>query len=1127
MSLKPRSFLASLQGLQKLEAAKGELSYAAIAKQAGVSADTVSRLFHPERGKWISETSLKAILEALEVKPQEIGAVGNYNDGQTEAKRRIQSVINCNEATLDLSGLELTSVPKELGQLTNLTRLYLSQNQLTSVPKELGQLTNLMVLYLSRNQLTSVPKELGQLTNLMVLYLSRNQLTSVPKELGQLTNLTWLDLSQNQLTSVPKELGQLINLTWLDLSRNQLTSVPKELGQLTNLTRLECSRNQLTSVPKELGQLTNLIRLECSNNRLTSVSKELAQLNNLAELYLSNNQLISVPKELGQLTNLTELFLDQNQLTAVPKELGQLTNLTGLCLSNNQLTSVPKELGQLTNLAELFVSNNQLTAVPKELAQLTSLTGLYLAKNQLASMPKELAKLNDLMELYLDQNRLTLVPKELGQLTNLTELDLDNNRLISLPEELGQLKNLTRLYLHDNEQLGISREILGPTWQEVDSGATPSKPEDILNYYFRIQADRHPLNEAKLILVGFGAVGKTSLVNRLIYNEFDPKSKKTEGIQITQWPIQLNQAEDIKLHVWDFGGQEIMHSTHQFFLTERSLYLLVLNGRQGHEDADAEYWLELIQSFGGDSPVIVVLNKVKEHPFDVNRRALQQKFPNIREFIKTDCETEIGINDLRRVIERETDCLEHLRSPFPASWIEIKNRLADMSENYISFEKYRDICQGDGEPDQGAQDSLAVHLHSLGIALNYKDDSRLRDTHVLNPHWVTNGIYTLLNAHELADTRGELELACLARNLDAQDYPPERHGFLLELMRKFELCFPFQDDEKRYLIPDLLDKQQPEAASEFELTECLNFRYEYPILPEGLLPRFIVRTHVLSDHQLRWRTGVILNFEGNQALVKADPQDRCVTVSVKGSAASRRRLLGIIRFDFQRIHSNFKMEPQEKVPVPKHPAVSVSYKELCVREKEGQTKFDIFTGESLIKLDVRELLNGVDLDNTRATKAAFRPYDRSLRLFYSYAHKDELLRDELETHLKLLQRQGLIQQWYDRRIIAGEEWADEIDDNLNQADIILLLISADFIASDYCYKNELEQAMAQHKAGKARVIPIILRPVDWSGTPFRKLQAFPTNGKPVTSWSNRDEAWLNVETAIKGAIEGIKAKRDS
>ncbi|MGF1569427.1 MAG: COR domain-containing protein [Nodosilinea sp.] len=659
----------------------------------------------------------------------------------------------------------------------------------------------------------------------------------------------------------------------------------------------------------------------------------------------------------------------------------------------------------------------------------------------------------------------------------------------------------------------------------MNDGATAANPKDILNYYFRVLSKRTSLNEAKMILVGFGAVGKTSLVNRLIHQNFDPKSAKTEGIQITQWPLHLNGSEDIKLHVWDFGGQEIMHSTHQFFLTERSLYLLVLNGRQGHEDADAEYWLELIQSFGGGSPVIVVLNKIKEHPFDVNRGALQQKFPNIRGFIATDCETGLGIDPLRAAIEQETDALEHLRDPFPASWVAIKDRLAGMAENYISFEQFREFCKTDGEDDYGAQNSLAVHLHSLGIALNYKDDPRLRDTHVLNPHWVTSGIYTLLNADELAASKGEMESACLGRHLDVRNYPAERHGFLLELMRKFELCFRFEEDENRYLIPDLLDKQQPAAAAEFDPAECLNFRYEYPILPEGLLPRFIVRTHVLSEHQLRWRTGVILNFEGNRALVKADPQDRCVSISVDGPGASRRRLLAVIRSDFERIHRSFKFTPKELVPMPGHPDVTVDYKELLVREDHRQTSFDVFTGDGLITLNVRDLLNGVDLEGTRQPSHPMERHSQALRLFYSYSHKDETLRDELEIHLKLLQRQGLIQPWHDRRILAGNEWAGEIDDNLDRANIILLLISADFIASDYCYDLEMQRAMERHDSGEARVIPIILRPTDWENTPFSKLQFLPKDAKAVTAWPDRDAAWLNVETGIKRVVEAVKDEK--
>ncbi|MBT9315187.1 leucine-rich repeat domain-containing protein [Leptothoe spongobia] len=494
MSSKPRGFMASPEGLQKLEAAKASLnlSFAAIAKQAGVETDTVMRLFHPSWEKRVSEVSLAAIARVLTVTPREITAVEVHSSNSKAfalAQRRIKTAIAYRSTNLDLSRLELTSLPNEIGQLNDLIRLDLSQSQLTSLPKEIGQLNN----------------------------------------------LAWLDLSQNQLTSLPKEIGQLNSLTRLDLSQNQLTSLPKEIGQLNKLTKLDLSHNQLTSLPKEIGQLNSLTWLDLSKNKLTSLLKEIGQLNNLTDLDLS-------------------------------------------------------------------------------------------------------------------QNQLTLLPTEIGQLSNLTDVGLDHNQLTSLPAELWQLNSLTNLFLHENDQLGVSVEILGPTRKEVNSGATPAKPADILNYYFRIQDDRQPLNEAKLILVGFGAVGKTSLVNRLIHNTFDQTSKKTEGINITQWPIQLNQSEDITLHVWDFGGQEIMHSTHQFFLTERSLYLLVLNGRQGHEDTDAEYWLELIQSFGGDSPIIVVLNKVAEHPFDVNRRALQQKFPNIREFIQTDCDTETGIDTLRTAI---------------------------------------------------------------------------------------------------------------------------------------------------------------------------------------------------------------------------------------------------------------------------------------------------------------------------------------------------------------------------------------------------------------------------------------------------------------------------------------------
>ncbi|HEX8179047.1 MAG TPA: COR domain-containing protein [Pyrinomonadaceae bacterium] len=788
-------------------------------------------------------------------------------------------------------------------------------------------------------------------------------------------------------------------------------------------------------------------------------------------------------------------------------------------LSFQELTELPKSIGQLTQLQNLDLNGNQLATLPESIGQLTQLHTLDLDGNQLATLPEFIGQLTQLQQLGLSGNQLTTLPEFIGQLTQLHTLYLDRNRLARLPASLSNLKSLSRLYLHENDALNLPVEVLGPSWRE--HGKTPAQPAQILEYYFRAHGDeRRPLNEAKLILVGRGAVGKTSLVNRLVHDQFAPGEKKTEGIRITEWGVRLNGNEDVRLNVWDFGGQEIMHATHQFFLTQRSLYLLVLNGREGGEDADAEYWLKLIESFGGDSPVIVVLNKFKEHPFDVNRRALQQKYPVIREFIKTDCADCTGLAELRRAIERETDRLEHLRDAFPASWFSIKDRLARIKQNYLSFDEYRAVCEELGEKDAAAQELLASYLHSLGIALNYKDDPRLQDMHVLNPHWVTNGIYKILNAEKLEDEKGEIRLSYLSKILDRNDYPTKMHPFIFDLMKKFELCFSFPNDDAHYLIPELLDKQEPPQTAEFNPEECLNFQYHYPVLPEGLLPRFIVRTHTLSEGLSRWRTGVIMQFEGNRALVKADVQDRKVFISVGGPIESRRRLLAVIRSDFERIHRDIRnLQPQEIVPLPDHPDEFVSYQDLLVMEQKRVEKFTKVVGSDVIELAVHELLNGVDLEGTRKRGRTRDEMRQAARLFYSYSHKDETLRNELETHLKLLQRQGLIETWHDRKIEAGDEWKRKIDDNLERADIILLLVSADFIASDYCYAIEMQRALARQQSGAATVMPVIVRDVDLKDIAFAGLQYLPTDGQAVTTWPNKDTAWRNVAEGIRAVAE--------
>jgi hypothetical protein len=159
----------------------------------------------------------------------------------------------------------------------------------------------------------------------------------------------------------------------------------------------------------------------------------------------------------------------------------------------------------------------------------------------------------------------------------------------------------------------------------------------------------------------------------------------------------------------------------------------------------------------------------------------------------------------------------------------------------------------------------------------------------------------------------------------------------------------------------------------------------------------------------------------------------------------------------------------------------------------------------------RELIGGAS--STRAISVAF-----------SYSHKDEKLRDQLETHLRLLQRNGIIKTWHDRKIMPGDKWVGVIDENFKRADLILLLVSADFLASDYCYEIEMKNALDREAKGEARVVPIILHECLWKKALFGKLQALPKDGKPVSNWGKRDQAWINVAEGIVKIVEESRSR---
>jgi internalin A len=842
----------------------------------------------------------------------------------------------------------------------------------------------------------------------------------------------------------------------------------------------------------------------------------------------------------------TELDLFSLGLTALPPELFQLTALTQLNLHNNRLTGLPPELGQLKALSVLCLGRNEFTALPPELFQLTALRRLELYNNQLTTLPRLDLGNNQLAVLDLGNNQLTALPPELDQLRALEQLYLDNNQLTALPPELGQLRALEHLYLHDNSGLDLPAEVLGPTWREViDNKATAAAPRGILDYYFRINdsGEATALNEFKLILVGRGAVGKTTLVEKLVNDHF-VKFEKTPGIKITQWPMKSGR-ERARAHVWDFGGQEIMHGTHRFFMTERALYLVLITGREGTEDQDAEYWLSLIRSFAGDVPVLVLLHKWSEQKFELSRELLREKYGKNITFLETDSgekkKQEKNIAKLRGLIAQSAAKLPGLKVKWPKAWRSVKDELPAAKQNWLTFVDFQKFCTAHQVTKTEEQETLAARLHDLGLMLAYRQEESLRGFGVLNSTWVTDGIYKMLNSETLQDRRGKFKLADFADVLPKKEYPARLHPYLLALMQKFRLCFPLDDSGHEYLIPELLSKREPELDGEFPPETSLCFTYQYDtILPEGLLPRFIVETHVQRETKHAWKTGVVLERANCRALVRGDIQARKITIRVTGKGNGRRELLGIVREHFERIHRDFtKLPVTEMVPVPGHPDVMLDYEELLGFERDEVEELPKRVAGKTVRLKIKDLLDGVDVEGSARRENLLidlrggsrrniqdgRVHSADMSVFISYAHKDERFLEQLRIALVPYERKGELRVWSDPLIEAGQEWREEIFTNLDRADIFILLLSPQSVASEFVNDKELPRAMELRKKGVFEIMPVVIKPCGWKKLELAELQVVLPDGKSISQAKNRDAAWQDVTEQLNKVMARVKKKR--
>lgn len=644
-----------------------------------------------------------------------------------------------------------------------------------------------------------------------------------------------------------------------------------------------------------------------------------------------------------------------------------------------------------------FTLVERLETIPADLAELTSLTSLCLQGHDIGPEGMRLlAWLTNLRVLDLKGNRIgSEGARAIAKLSGLISLDISHNKIESDGVRafldaflaLGSACRLEKLDLGWNGDLS---SLLPP-----DALHTTDAPA-ILAAYRRFRDARHakvlqPLNEAKLLVVGNEAVGKTSLIKYLIDDEpRNPNQAKTPGIALHE-KIDTRKwhsaGAGVTLNVWDFGGQEIMHHTHRFFLTARSLYLLVLEARR-EDDRTIYDWLRTIRNRGGDSPIIVVINKC-EPPRDLrlDESGLKREYPNIVAFVRTSCNPDgaakASIAALRKLIAATLaydSRLKHVRDGVPPAWFRVKGALAEMArkERVLSVREYERLCEGDGWPgleadelvtDRDEQRGLLRMVHDLGVVvahgLERHAPAAMRNVTLLDPNWLTGAIYTLLNSSRIKDQGGEFTWKQLGELLDPREYPEDRHEYIIEMMEHEDvgLCFELANSHRqRFLIPEALPASEPDYG--VWPKESLRFRYDYSLLPGGLIPRFIVQAHSkLTKKPTKWRTGVMLEAADCRVLVRADLDRKRVNIQVAGPENMRRSALNVVLVDLNEVHRlNPETKPKAMVPLTDEPDLAVSYEHLRTLEERYGLEHRFDPDGAARVYSVRELLEGVRLE---------------------------------------------------------------------------------------------------------------------------------------------------------------------
>ena len=721
------------------------------------------------------------------------------------------------------------------------------------------KLTTKEYLYLSAVKsmtwrfITELPCNMCLLKSLEELDLSDNENLSDINALSGLTSLTKLDLSRNRRLKDISALSELTSLTELILSETSVSDI-SVLSGLIALNNLSISGSVAIRSPlTDISALEGLMALEELNLSNTSVTDLgcLAGLTSLTKLDLSYNLSITDISALSGMTSLKYLGLNGTSVSDISAISG-MASLIDLGLAGTRTNDI-SALSGLKELTTLHLGATNISDI-SALSGLKSLTNLTLSWCKNLTEIRPLSGLTALTSLYLGSTSVRDI-SALSKLTALKNLDLSELHLNAIP---GWIIDLELDFLSEPYSSGEGIKIYGLQLDEQPIEIF-SQNRELIRAYYRSQ-DKVPINECKVIFLGDAEAGKTHTIKRLLQNgakltDFDGNS--TPGIEISVSSTTI-EGTDIVVNYWDFGGQEIQHSMHRMFLTERTVYVVFLNARQDPLDDRARYWIENIKSFAQDAPILLVINKIDQNnqpKFNEDRFRVTYK-DQIKDVVRMSAlydEPDVFLNKLERNINRIITELPTASTLVPKAWKSLMEDLRSTTEHYLTTGTFKEKCISSFVYDYDRiHNSLADLFQVLGVSFCYYKDRSTADYMLLNPKWLVNALYTIVTNSKDISQNGVITQADLydvlkedsicgvpvKRVVSEWRYTGIEVNYILGVVRSFRLSYQLKDGSE--FFPMLCDGNEKISITEAVSPNALHYVFRYVYLPANVMHRLIV-----------------------------------------------------------------------------------------------------------------------------------------------------------------------------------------------------------------------------------------------------------------------------------------------